>query len=147
VAASNRRTSGRSSRVLSKRDYETLAQFRYLLRQFTAFSEQAAERARLTPQQHQALLAIRGFPGREQITVGELAERLSLKHHSAVGLVDRLEKAGLVRRVTHPGDRRRVLIELTARARKVLAKLTLAHREQLRELAPLLRKLLRRSWA
>jgi DNA-binding MarR family transcriptional regulator len=139
VAAANRGT----PRVLSRRDYETLAQFRYLLRQFTAFSERAAERASLTPQQHQALLAIRGFPGREQITVGELAERLSLRHHSVVGLVDRLEKAGLVRRVTHPEDRRRVLIELTARAQKVLAKLSLAHREQLRKLAPLLRKLLR----
>lgn len=126
------------------RDYETLAQFRYLLRQFATFSEQAAERARLTPQQHQALLAIRGFPGREQITVGELAERLGLKHHSAVGLVDRLESAALVKRVMHPEDRRRVLIELTPRAQQVLATLSLAHREELRKLAPLLRALLRR---
>jgi DNA-binding MarR family transcriptional regulator len=129
---------------LAKSDYETLAQFRYLLRQFAAFSEDAARRARLTVQQHQALLAVKGFPGREQVSIGELAERLNLRHHSAVGLADRLVARGLVRRVRDPGDRRRVLIELTARAQGLLARLSVAHRDELRRLAPLLTELLQR---
>jgi DNA-binding MarR family transcriptional regulator len=128
--------------VLRKADYEILAQFRYLLRQFSSFSESAAHEAGLTPQHHQALLAIKGFPGREQVTIGELAERLSVRHHSVVGLVDRLVSQELCRRRIDPTDRRRVLVELTGRADDVLAQLTLAHREELRRVAPLLRALL-----
>jgi len=128
--------------VLRKADYEILAQFRYLLRQFTSFSESAAHQAGLTPQHHQALLAIKGFPGREQITIGELAERLCVRHHSVVGLVDRLVSQELCERRTDPADRRRVLVELTAKAEDVLAQLTLAHRDELRRVAPLLRALL-----
>lgn len=127
---------------LSTADYRTLAQFRYLLRRFAAFSEEAAVGAGLTAQQHQALLAIKGFPGRDRATVGELAERLGLRHHSAVGLVDRLAARGLVRREVDPADRRQVLIRLTRRAEALLARLSLAHREELRRLAPLLRMLL-----
>ena len=73
---------GTVPRRLGTDDYTTLAEFRYLLRQFGAFSEEAARAAGLTVQQHQALLAIKGFPGRDQVTVGELAERLNLKHHT-----------------------------------------------------------------
>ena len=127
---------------LSQRDYETLAQFRHLLRRFVAFSERAAERSGLTVQQHQALLAIKGFPGRVHATVGELAERLGIRHHSAVGLVDRLASRGLVRRRTDAKDRRQVRIELAPAAEARLARLSLTHRDELRRLAPLLRPLL-----
>jgi len=133
---------GAGRRSLAKGDYETLAEFRYVLRQFGAFSEAAARRAGLTAQQHQALLAIKGFPGREAVTIGELAERLSLKHHSAVGLVDRLSARDLIQRRHDEADRRRVMIALTAQAEALLLELTLAHRDELRRLAPLLRNLL-----
>ncbi|HEY5232911.1 MAG TPA: MarR family transcriptional regulator [Verrucomicrobiae bacterium] len=83
---------------LNKAQYETLAAFRYALRKFIHFSETAAQAAGITSQQHQVLLAIRGFPGRDQVTVSELAERLQLRHHSAVGLVDRLVIEKLVAR-------------------------------------------------
>lgn len=127
---------------LTAADYRALAQFRYVLRQFAAFSERAAAAGGLTAQQHQALLAIKGFPGRDHVTVGELAERLGVRPHSAVGLVDRLAAHRLVRREVDPADRRQVLIRLTRRAESVLARLSLAHRDELRRLAPLLRVLL-----
>jgi DNA-binding MarR family transcriptional regulator len=129
-------------RRLAKEDYQTLAEFRYLLRQFGAFSEDAARVAGLTAQQHQALLAIKGFPGREEATIGELAERLNLKHHSVVGLVDRLEGRGLIQREGDKSDRRRVMIVLTPKAESLLLGLSLVHRDELRRLAPLLRELL-----
>ena len=130
--------------ALASADYRTLAEFRYLLRCFATFSEGAARDAGLTAQQHQALLAIKGFPGRERIAVGELAERLQLRHHSAVGLVDRLAARGLLRRRLDRGDRRRVMVELTGAGQALLARLTRAHRDELQRLAPLLRALLRR---
>lgn len=135
---------GRRARTLAKADYETLAGFRYLLREFAAFSEQAARRAGLTAQQHQTLLAIKGFPGREQVTIGELAQRLGLRDHSVTGLVDRLVARGLLRRRYDRRDRRRVLVEVTPRAHTLLAKLSRAHRDELKRLAPLLRSLLGR---
>jgi DNA-binding MarR family transcriptional regulator len=133
---------GSAQRRLAKEDYATLAEFRYLLRQFSAFSEGAARAAGLTAQQHQALLAIKGFPGREAATIGELAERLNLKHHSVVGLVDRLAGHGLIHREPDKTDRRRVMIVLTTKAETLLLGLTLAHRDELRRLAPLLREIL-----
>src|SRR5512135_368937 len=99
--------------TFSKQDYETLAEFRYALRCFLRFSEDAAESAGLTLQQHQALLFIIGYPGREQVTIGELAERLQIRHHSAVGLVDRLVEQGLVQRIQNQSDRRQVFITLS----------------------------------
>ena len=137
------RTGRRRAEPLAAADYRTLAQFRYLLRQFLAFSEDAALRSGLTPQQHQALLAIKGFPGRDRVMVGELAARLGIRHHSAVGLVDRLAARALVRRRVDPADRRQVRIELTQRAEKRLARLSLAHRDELRRLSPLLRAVLK----
>ena len=128
--------------MLAKADYEALAQIRYVLRKFMAFSEDAARAASLTAQQHQALLAIHGFPGRERVMIGELAERLNVRHHSVVGLIDRLSAKALVRRRRDALDRRRVLIELTAKGRSLLARLSLAHRNELRRLAPLLIRLL-----
>ena len=130
-----------SSRPLRKSDYEMLAAFRYLLRRFIHFSEEAAKAVNVTPQQHQALLAIKGFPGRDEVTVGELAERLQLKHHSAVGLVDRLVKEKLVAR--KPGeDRREVLVRLTAHGEQILTDLSYIHRAELKKLGPQLRRLL-----
>src|SRR4030065_1885226 len=99
--------------TFSKDDYETLAEFRYALRCFLHFSENAAETVGLTLQQHQALLFIIGNPGKEQLTIGELAERLQIRHHSAVGLVNRLEEQGWVERVTNEEDRREGFIRLT----------------------------------
>jgi DNA-binding MarR family transcriptional regulator len=126
------------SRRLSKPDYQTLAQVRYLLRKFMAFSHDAARAAGLTVQQHQALLAIHGFPGLRRVMVGELAERLNVRHHSVVGLLDRLAAKSLVLRRRNSLDRRRVHIELTAKGRALLATLSLAHSKELRRLAPLL---------
>lgn len=121
---------------LSKAEYETLASFRYALRKFLRFSEERAAAAGLTPQQHQALLAIKGFPERDRITIGELAERLQIEHHSAVGLADRLAGQSYLKRVRGTGDRRQVFVELTARGEKVLAKLSMVHEDQLRKVGP-----------
>ena len=109
--------------TLSKSEYEDLAAFRHGIRQFLRFSEDAAKRAGVTPQQHQALLGIKGFPGRDYVAVGELAERLQLRHHSAVGLVDRLMAEKLVSREIAAEDRRRVLVQLTARGERILRQL------------------------
>jgi DNA-binding MarR family transcriptional regulator len=129
---------------LAKADYETLSELRYLMRRFAAFSEAAARGCGLTPQQHQALLTIKGFPGHERASVGELAERLSVRHHSMVGLVDRLVSKGLLRRFRDRHDRRRVRLGLTGKSQTLLAGLSLVHRDELRRLAPLLRALLTR---
>jgi DNA-binding MarR family transcriptional regulator len=137
------RTPARKKSV-AKEEVENLAELRYLLRQFGAFSAGAARQAGLTAQQHQALLAVKGFPGREQVTIGGLAERLNLKHHSVVGLVDRLMRRGLMARRHDEVDRRKVRIVLTPQAEELLLGLTLAHRDELRRVAPLLQGLLRR---
>jgi DNA-binding MarR family transcriptional regulator len=129
---------------LSKAQYESLAAFRYALRQFLRFSEDAAKRAGLTPQQHQALLAIKGFPGRDWVTVGELAERLQLRHHSTVELVDRLADLKFVARAASQADRRHVHVQLTARGEHVLDTLSSAHERQLRRMGPQLNSLLKR---
>ncbi|NJD60948.1 MAG: MarR family transcriptional regulator [Anaerolineales bacterium] len=122
--------------TFSKEDYQTLAEFRYALRFFLRFSESAARSAGLTLQQHQAMLFIIGYPGREQVTISELAERLQIRHHSAVGLVDRLEDQGLVKRVQNQEDRRQVFIRLSDKGVGVLTSLTNIHREELRHLGP-----------
>jgi DNA-binding MarR family transcriptional regulator len=134
----------RVPRDLAKGDYETLAEFRYILRRFGAFSEEAARQAGLTARQHQTLLAVKGFPGREEVAIRELAERLNLKHHSVVGLVDRLMRRGLIQRRQDEADRRKVMVTLTPEAEALLLELTLAHRAELRRLAPLLQELLRK---
>lgn len=131
-------------RKLSKPQYELLASFRFALRQFLRFSEDAAQQAGLTPQQHQALLAIKGFPGRDRVTVGELAERLQIAHHSTVGLVDRLAAERLVTRETSAEDRRRVFITLTQRGEEILEGLSSVHRAQLRRIGPEMGALLAR---
>jgi DNA-binding MarR family transcriptional regulator len=120
---------------VTKQEYETLATFRYNLRHFLRFSESAAESAGLTSRQYQALLAIKGFPARDCVTVGELAQQLQIAHHSAVGLVDRLALQKLVFREAGTEDRRQVYVKLTARGVEVLEELTSAHKEELRRLA------------
>lgn len=123
---------------LSKIDYQRLADFRYYLRKFLAFSEKAACDSGLTAQQHQALLAIKGSLQPEP-SIGDLADRLGVKHHSAVGLIDRLAANGLVERRTGLEDKRQVLLRLTPKAEEVLAELSYAHRAELRRLAPVLK--------
>jgi DNA-binding MarR family transcriptional regulator len=127
---------------LTASDYRRLAEFRYLLRNFLVFSENAAKIAGLTAQQHQALLAVKSFTNARAMTTGALAERLGIRHHSAVGLVDRLAAKMLVRRRRDQQDRRQVMIELTTKAEALLARLSAIHRDELRRLAPLLRDLL-----
>jgi DNA-binding MarR family transcriptional regulator len=124
-------------------DYEALAAFRRGLRGFLAFSEAQARTAGLTPQQHQALLAIRGRSSRT-LTVGELADDLILKPHSALELADRLVGAGLVNRNADPSDRRRVALTLTPRAEELLAALSAAHLAELERQRELLGKLMDR---
>jgi DNA-binding MarR family transcriptional regulator len=134
-----------NNKNVSKKEYEMLASFRYALRQFLHFSEQAAIAAGITPQQHQALLAIKGYPGRDCILVRELAERLQIRHHSAVELIDRLVRHQFVIREHTGSDHRQVHVRLARRGEMVLAKLSEAHHEQLKrigsELSPLLKRL------
>ena len=117
---------------MTKAEYEALAAFRYALRRFLRFSEQTAREAGVTPQQHQVLLAIKGFPGRESATISELAERLQMRQHSMVGLIDRIEVQGLVRREPGTADRRQVYVTLTSAGETLLHKLALIHRQELR---------------
>lgn len=126
----------KARRRLSKAEYESLSAFRHALRRFLRFSADAAEAVGLTPHQHQALLAIKGFPGRDFVTNGELAERLQIKHHSAVGLVNRLEAQGFIVREQGESDRREVYVTLTARGAELLERLTAVHQEELRLIAP-----------
>jgi DNA-binding MarR family transcriptional regulator len=127
---------------LSKAEYEALAEFRYALREFVAFSEAEARSVGVPVRQHQALLAIRGVRGREAITVGQLAERLHIQPNSAVGLVNRLAAENLVARASHAGDRRQVFVSLTPHGLALLERLSTAHRAELRRIGPRLRELL-----
>lgn len=129
---------------VTQAEYESLAALRYSLRQFLHFSEEAAHGVGLTPQQHQALLAIKGFPGRDRINIGELAERLQLRHHSAVGLADRLARKKLVRRQRDATDHRQAYLTLTARGQALLEQLSAAHKEQLRRIGPEIEAVLKR---
>lgn len=134
---------GAKARELSRADYELLAEFRHVLARFLAFSAEAAQAAGLAPRQHQALLAIKGSPGGAPVTVGDLAERLVIRHHSAVELIDRMVSSGYLRRRRDPSDRRRAILILTAAGERVLAELSAAHRAELRRIAPLLGTLVR----
>jgi DNA-binding MarR family transcriptional regulator len=117
-------------------DYGSLAEFRYEIRRFLSFSERAAHAAGLEPQQHQALLALKGLPQNRNATVGALAERLQIRHHTAVELADRLVAKRLIARTRNCADRREVLLALTHRGEKVLRKLSLLHRAELGSAGP-----------
>jgi DNA-binding MarR family transcriptional regulator len=129
--------------ILTDSDYRALARFRFEIRRFVQFSEEAARVHGLEPQQHQTLLALKGLPEDEAPTMRALAARLMLKHHSVVGLVDRLEKAGLVIRLSDPEDARRVVLRLTRRGEETLRRLSLIHREELQVSGPRLLHALR----
>lgn len=130
------------STTLGKSDYERLAAFRYTLRRFLSFSEAAARDIGLASQQYQALLAVKGCPARDAITVNELARQLLIKHNSAVGLVNRLEGEGLVRRQAAVGDRRKVDIVLTPKGTRAFERLAATHHAELARIGPELRDFL-----
>jgi DNA-binding MarR family transcriptional regulator len=130
--------------VLTPADYEALAAFRYAVRRYLAFAEGGARSAGLTSQQHQALLAIKAQSFTGPMSIGDLAAQLLIKHHSAVELVGRLEKAGLTRRTADADDRRKVLVSLTAGGEAVLALLSESNLKELRMVAPAFSGLLER---
>ena len=127
---------------ISIEEYQSLAEFRYQIRRFLHFSEQATRAAGIEPQQHQLLLAIKGLPEGRQATIGELAERMQLQHHSAVELIDRLVERGFVQRCRDEEDLRRVLVSITARGEEILRELSFEHRAELRSNGPALAKVL-----
>lgn len=132
-AAHSRRREGKEA-ARAEAMVRSLARFRYALRKFLRFSENAARSCGVTPQQHQLLLGIQGFSGRGQASVGELAEFLQERHHSVVGLVERAEQSGLVRRAQDAADRRVVNVALTAKGKRILLRLTRRHYEEARRL-------------
>jgi len=123
---------------LADADYRALADFRLQIRRFLHFSEEAARSEGLEPQQHQFLLTVRALTGSHSPTVGEIAGHLLIRHHSAVGLADRLVEHGLVERVRGESDRRQVRIQLTARGGNAIARLSTTHRAVLLNTGPLL---------
>jgi DNA-binding MarR family transcriptional regulator len=133
----------RARRDLSDDEYASLAHARRLLRRYQAFSERAAEAAGLEPRQYQVLLMLRGLAPNAEASVSELADWLQVRHHSAVGLIDRMTSRALVRRERDAHDRRRVLVSLTREGRSALKDLALQHRDELRALAPSLVETLR----
>ena len=130
-------------RDLSLDEYRALAEFRYQIRSFLHFSEEQVRKCGLEPQQHQLLLAIKGLPDGAVASVGELAARLRLKHHSVVELIDRLEKQGYVARESSEEDRRQVIVRLTSSGSSVLRKLSVAHHQELETAGPHLARALR----
>ena len=143
AGTSARTTEASNDRDVSETvDYATLARFRYELRKFQAFSKAAADQAGLTPQQHQALLTIRGFSNQEPVSVGDLADFLFIRHHTAVGLVDRMTKLELLTRVVDDADGRRVLVKLTKEGERRLQKLSQANLKELRAIGPTLARML-----
>ena len=125
-----------STADISMADYRALAEIRYQIRRFLHFSEQAAREAGLVPQQHQLLLALKGLPTGRKATISELAERLQIRHHSTVELIDRLVERGLIKRLRDEADQRRVIIHLTPQGEQVLQKLSLLHRHELQLAGP-----------
>jgi DNA-binding MarR family transcriptional regulator len=123
---------------LADADYRALADFRLQIRRFLHFSEEAARSEGLEPQQHQFLLTVRALSGAHGPTVGEIAAHLLIRHHSAVGLADRLVEHGLVERVRGESDRRQVRIQLTAQGENAITRLSTTHRAVLLNTGPLL---------
>ena len=123
---------------LTTSDYRLLAAFRYEMRKFLAFSERAAREAGIEPQQHQVLLSLRGLPEGVRPTIGAVAERLCVQHHTAVALVDKLEQRELLVRERNADDKREVLLRLTPEGEAVLRDLSTLHRQQLEGVGPAL---------
>jgi DNA-binding MarR family transcriptional regulator len=122
-------------RALSKENFEQLSEFRYQMRRFERFSEQAAQDEGITPLQYLLLLHIKGYPDRDWATVGELAERLQAHHHGIVALVTRCEALDLVKRKPSEIDRRQVEVHLLKPGEKILSRLAELHRAELKSLA------------
>ncbi|MDD5176959.1 MAG: MarR family transcriptional regulator [Sterolibacterium sp.] len=122
------------SPFLGKGDYERLSHFRYRLRCFLRVSEDMCQALGLTPLQYQLLLHLKGFPGKNWATVGEVAERLQAKHHGVVALIDRCEKSELVERRPSREDRRQVEIHLLPKGDRLLSRLAVLHQPELRQL-------------
>jgi DNA-binding MarR family transcriptional regulator len=122
--------------ALTAADYDALAQFRQAVRRYLAFAEAGAQSVGLTSQQHQALLAIKARSAKQPMSIGDLAAELLVKHHSAVELVDRLERAGFAVRTADTQDRRKVLVALTAPGEAVLAALSANNLRELSLIAP-----------
>jgi DNA-binding MarR family transcriptional regulator len=139
------RNNQQTEKPLPLSDYQSLAELRYQLRRFVHFSEQAVRRAGLEPRQHQLMLALKALPKEVRPRIGELAERLLIRHHSAVELVNRLATGGYVRRARGETDRREVLLSLTQKGEKVLRELSLHHRAELRTHGPALVATLKRA--
>lgn len=119
-----------SGKTLSKKEFETLSEFRYRLRRFLRFSEQVTRKNGITPLQYLLLLHVKGFPGRNWATVGELANRLQAQHHGVVALISRCEKLGWVERRQGQTDRREVEIHLTADGERMVGKMAALHRAE-----------------
>ena len=123
-------------------NFKAMAEFRYQIRRFLRFSENAARQAGIEPQQHQLLLAVRGLPDDVKPTIGALAERMQLQHHSTVELIDRLVERGYLLRLRATDDRRQVLVKLTRDGEKFLQKLSLHHLHELQSVGPTFVKVL-----
>ena len=134
----------RRMKKLTLNDYRALAEFRYQIRTFLHFSDRAVEAKGLERGQYQLMLAIKGAPPGERTRIRDVANRMQIQHHSAVELINRLERGGYVERERGLEDRREVFLELTAKGERVLAELALHHHEELKNAAPKLVAALRR---
>ena len=122
---------------LDQDDYEALANFRYAMRKFLGFSRRALKtEAQLTPEQYEALLALKAFSSKTGLTIGQLSERLQVKHHTAVSLVNRMEEVGLVRREPNEEDRRQVFVRMTPKGSQILDQVAILHRQEIRLRSP-----------
>jgi len=121
---------------VTRTDYQSMAELRYHIRRFLRFSENAARQAGIEPRQHQLLLAVKGLPNGMKPSIGILAERMQLQHHSTVGLVDRLAERGVLVRLRTTDDKRQVLIKLTRSGEECLRKLSLHHLQELQSVGP-----------
>jgi DNA-binding MarR family transcriptional regulator len=119
---------------LTKEDFEALATFRFGIRRYLRFSEETVRSHGVTPQQYQLMLALKGFPGRDWAVVRELADRLQLRHHSVVELINRAQTQGLVLRTSDPDDARAVRVVLTDQGEQLLGRLSALHRDELRRM-------------
>ncbi|HEY6455608.1 MAG TPA: MarR family transcriptional regulator [Steroidobacteraceae bacterium] len=124
-------TSTSPETAVTKRQYETLANFRYQLRRYLRYSERVTRTQGITPLQYQLMLQVQGYPGRDWATVSELAERLQAKHHGVVALLTRCAKRGLLARRASASDRRSVEVRLTPKGRKTLQRIAQLHLEEL----------------
>jgi DNA-binding MarR family transcriptional regulator len=122
----------------SVQDFHALAEFRYNIRRFMRASEQILRPAGLKPQHYQLLLHIKSLSAAKPVTIGEMAERLQIQHHSTVELVDRMSARGLIKRKRAAEDRRQVLLELTPKGEKMIREMAHLHREELRNTGPAL---------